>query len=248
MSTLARRCVLLAGILVALAAAIHPVQASDSALAAGVGHMAVNDTAGAVGLAQAAVVSDPAAARTLIELVRLDSTIRLDIKYATSDNFMGRPMYAQPRAFLQRPAAEALVRAHRSLKKQGFGVLVFDGYRPWAVTKKFWDETPVVQRKFVANPRKGSKHNRGCAVDLTLIDLKTGQEVSMPSPYDDFSDKASSSYRGGTAGQRRLRGVLRTAMEKQGFRVEPSEWWHFDYKDWRKYPLLDIPFEKLPPR
>ena len=248
MSTLARWRILPAGILIVLAAGVGQEVAADTPRAAGVATLIVGDTSASAGPAQAAVVSDPAAARTLVELVKLDSTIRLDIKYATSDNFMGRPMYAQARAFLQRPAAEALVRANRSLKKQGFGLLVFDGYRPWAVTKKFWDETPAVQRKFVANPRKGSKHNRGCAVDLTLIDLKTGQEVSMPSPYDDFSDKASSSYRGGTAGQRRLRGVLRAAMERQGFRVEPSEWWHFDYKDWRKYPLLDIPFEKLPPR
>ena len=248
MSTLARWRILPAGILIVLAAGVGQEVAADTPRAEGVAKVMAGDTLAVPGLAQAAVVSDPAAARTLVELVKLDSTIRLDIKYATSDNFMGRPMYAQARAFLQRPAAEALVRANRSLKKQGFGLLVFDGYRPWAVTKKFWDETPAVQRKFVANPRKGSKHNRGCAVDLTLIDLKTGQEVSMPSPYDDFSDKASSSYRGGTAGQRRLRGVLRAAMERQGFRVEPSEWWHFDYKDWRKYPLLDIPFEKLPPR
>ena len=195
-----------------------------------------------------AQVRDTAAARTLVELVTLDSTIRLDVKYATRDNFMGRPMYAQARVFLQRPAAEAVVRAHRSLAAKGFGLLVFDGYRPWAVTKKFWDETPPVQRKFVANPRKGSKHNRGCAVDLTLFELATGREVSMPSPYDDFSDKASSTYTGGTTEQRRLRGILRAAMEREGFRVEPSEWWHFDYKDWRNYPLLDIPFEKIPPR
>ena len=195
-----------------------------------------------------AQVRDTAAARTLVELVTLDSTIRLDVKYATHDNFMGRPMYAQARVFLQRPAAEALVRVHRALSRQGFGLRVFDGYRPWAVTKKFWDETPPVQRKFVANPRKGSKHNRGCAVDLTLFELASGREVSMPSPYDDFSDKASSSYTGGTTEQRRLRGILRAAMEREGFRVEPSEWWHFDYKDWRNYPLLDIPFEKIPPR
>ncbi|MBP1657975.1 MAG: D-alanyl-D-alanine dipeptidase, partial [Bacteroidetes bacterium] len=162
------------------------------------------------------------------------------------DNFMGRPMYTQARVFLQRPAAEAVVRAHRSLAAKGFGLLVFDGYRPWAVTKKFWDATPPVQRKFV--PRKGSKHNRGCAVDLTLFELATGREVSMPSPYDDFSDKASSSYTGGTTEQRRLRGVLRAAMEREGFRVEPSEWWHFDYRDWRNYPLLDIPFENIPRR
>jgi len=196
----------------------------------------------------AQVVRDTAAARTLVELVRLDSTIRLDVRYATPRNFMGRPMYTQARVFLQRPAAEALVRVHRALLQRGYGLLVFDGYRPWAVTKKFWDETPPVQRKFVADPRKGSKHNRGCAVDLTLFELATKREVSMPSPYDDFSDKASSSYTGGTPEQRQRRGILRTAMEREGFRVEPSEWWHFDYKDWRNYPILDISFEQIPRR
>lgn len=195
-----------------------------------------------------AQVRDAAAARTLVELVTMDSTIRLDIRYATANNFMGRPMYVQARAFLQRPAAEALVRVHRALRERGLGVIVFDGYRPWAVTKKFWDETPPVQRKFVADPRKGSKHNRGCAVDLTLFDRTTGREVPMPSGYDDFSDKASSSYAGGTPEQLRMRRVLRTAMEKEGFRVEPGEWWHFDYKDWRNYPILDIPFERIPSR
>ena len=140
------------------------------------------------------------------------------------------------------------MRVHRALRERGLGVIVFDGYRPWAVTKKFWDETPPVQRKFVADPRKGSKHNRGCAVDLTLFDRATGREVPMPSGYDDFSDKASSSYTGGTPEQRRMRWVLRAAMEKEGFKVEPGEWWHFDYKDWRNYPVLDIPFERIPSR
>ncbi len=193
-------------------------------------------------------IRDPDAARTLVEVVLLDSSIHLDIRYATPDNFMGRPMYTQARAFLQRPAAEALIRVHRSLRRQGFGLLVFDGYRPWSVTKMFWDETPPEKHAFVANPRKGSKHNRGCAVDLTLFTLADGKEVTMPTPYDDFTTKASSSYPGGTAEQRRLRGVLRAAMEQEGFRVEPGEWWHFDYKDWRTYPILDVPFEHLPSR
>jgi zinc D-Ala-D-Ala dipeptidase len=186
-------------------------------------------------------------ARELVELVTLDSTLRLDIRYATPGNFMGRVMYSQARAFLQRPAAEALVRVHQDLRRQGYGLIIFDGYRPWSVTKEFWEATPPAKRKFVADPAKGSKHNRGCAVDLTLCDLRTGLEVRMPSAYDDFTEKASSSYSGGTAEERRLRGVLRGAMEKEGFRVEPGEWWHFDYREWRRYPLLDIPFEKLSP-
>ncbi|CAG1772440.1 zinc D-Ala-D-Ala dipeptidase [uncultured bacterium] len=194
-----------------------------------------------------AQVRDRAAAKDLVELVQLDSTIRLDIRYATPHNFMGRPMYAQARAFLQRPAAEAVVRVHRALHAKGYGLLVFDGYRPWAVTKKFWDETPPAKRSFVANPKKGSKHNRGSAVDLSLYDLRTGKEVVMPSPYDDFTPKASSSYAGGTDEQRKMRALLRSAMEAEGFRVEPGEWWHFDHRTWREYPILDIPFEKLTP-
>jgi D-alanyl-D-alanine dipeptidase len=195
-----------------------------------------------------AQVRDTAMAKDLVELVRLDSTIHLDIRYATPHNFMGRPMYSRAQAFLQRPAAEALVRVARSLRSKGYGLLVFDGYRPWAVTKKFWDETPPAKRSFVADPKKGSKHNRGCAVDLSLYDLRTGREVSMPSGYDDFSAKASSSYKGGTDEQRRLRAVLRAAMEAEGFRVEPGEWWHFDHRLWRAYPILDIPFEQLTPQ
>jgi D-alanyl-D-alanine dipeptidase len=202
---------------------------------------------GIVVLHGAAQVRDLAAAKGLVEIAQLDSTIRLDIRYATANNFMGRPMYAQARAFLQRPAAEALLRVHHALRAKGYGVLVFDGYRPWAVTKKFWDETPPEKHSFVADPKKGSKHNRGCAVDLSLYDLQTGAEVVMPSPYDDFTAKASSSYAGGTDGQRKMRALLRTAMEAEGFRVEPGEWWHFDHRTWRNYPILDIPFEKLTP-
>jgi zinc D-Ala-D-Ala dipeptidase len=195
-----------------------------------------------------AQVRDRAQARNLVEVARLDSTIHLDIRYATPHNFMGRPMYSQAKAFLQRPAAEALLRVHRALRAQGYGLLVFDGYRPWAVTKKFWDETPPEKRSFVANPKKGSKHNRGAAVDLSLYERATGQEVVMPSPYDDFTSKASSSYEGGTEQQRKMRALLRGAMEAEGFRVEPGEWWHFDHRSWRNYPILDIPFEKLTPR
>jgi D-alanyl-D-alanine dipeptidase len=199
----------------------------------------------AAGLAQE---RDLQFARELVELVTLDSTIHLDIRYATPHNFMGRPMYTQPRAFLQRPAADALIRVLHALHTQGYGLIVFDGYRPWSVTKKFWDETEPAKRKYVADPNKGSKHNRGCAVDLTLFDLQTGRGVRMPSSYDDFTEKASSSYTGGTEEERHNRALLRAAMEKEGYRVEPEEWWHFDYREWRRYPLLDIPFEQLPPR
>ena len=182
----------------------------------------------------------------LVELVALDPTIRLDVRYATSNNFVGRPVYDEPRAFLQRPAAEALVRAHRNLASQGYGLLIFDGYRPWRVTKLFWEVTPESQREFVADPREGSKHNRGCAVDLSLYDLATRAEVAMPSGYDDFTEKASPDYAGGTPEQRRARDVLRAAMEKEGFTVESNEWWHFNYRAWKSYPILDVPFAEIP--
>src|SRR5207249_691744 len=112
----------------------------------------------------------------LVEIIKLDPTIRLDIRYATTNNFLHRPVYSQAKAFLQRPAAEALLRAHQALKPKGYGLLVFDGYRPWSVTKIFWDSASEAERKieFVANPQKGSRHNRGCAVDLSLYELKSG--------------------------------------------------------------------------
>ncbi len=181
----------------------------------------------------------------LTELIKLDPTIRLDVRYAKSNNFVGRPLYKEERAFLQRPAAEALVRAHQNLKKHGYGLLIFDGYRPWRITKLFWDVTPAALKKFVANPKNGSRHNRGCAVDLSLFDLKTGKEVPMPSEYDEMTDRAYPTYTGGTPEQTRVRELLRAEMEKQGFTVFSIEWWHFDYKDWREYPILDIDFSEI---
>lgn len=181
----------------------------------------------------------------LVELVTLDSTLHLDIRYATSNNFMRRPMYAEARAFLQLPAAEALIRVHRSLRNRGYGLVIFDGYRPWSVTKEFWARTPPSLRKFVANPGKGSKHNRGCAVDLSLYDISTGREVRMPSPYDDFTERASAAYGAGDARSRARRDLLKAAMEAEGFRVNPDEWWHFDYREWEFYGIENIPFSGI---
>jgi D-alanyl-D-alanine dipeptidase len=181
----------------------------------------------------------------LVELVKLDPTIKLDIRYATPNNFTGRAVYTEARAFLQRPAAEALLRAARALRKQGYGVAVFDGYRPWFVTKLFWDLTPADKKQFVADPSKGSRHNRGCAVDLTLYDLKTGREVSMPSGYDEMTERAHINYAGGTPEQRRLRDLLRAAMEAEGFAVYEPEWWHYDFKDWKQYPILNLSFSEI---
>ncbi len=187
----------------------------------------------------------------LVEIQLLEPTLRLDIRYATSDNFSGRAVYPEARAFLQRPAAEAVVRAHRALGAAGYGLLIFDGYRPWRITKLFWDVTPPSRREFVADPARGSKHNRGCAVDLSLYDLSSGLEVRMPSEYDEMSPRAYPTYDGGTPSARARRDLLRAAMEHEGFTVEPNEWWHFNYKDWQAYPILDIPFSEIgtaPPR
>jgi CubicO group peptidase (beta-lactamase class C family)/D-alanyl-D-alanine dipeptidase len=181
----------------------------------------------------------------LVELAKLEPGIKLDIRYATTKNFVGAPFYSQARAFLQRPAAEALVRAHHSLEKQGYGLLIHDAYRPWSVTKMFWEATPQESRGFVANPAAGSKHNRGCAVDLTLFDRSTGEAVDMVGGYDEFSDRSAAFYPGGTDLQRWQRALLREAMEAQGFNVISNEWWHFDYQDWPKYRIQNTSFENL---
>lgn len=181
----------------------------------------------------------------LVELVKLDPTIKLDIRYATSNNFLGTPVYTQARAFLQRPAAEAVARASKTLRPMGYGLIIHDGYRPWYVTRIFWDATPDRQKIFVADPKEGSKHNRGCAVDLSLYDLKTGAEVVMPSGYDEMTERAYADYTGGTKEERERRALLRRAMTEQGFQVNPTEWWHFDYKDWKQYSIGNVPFEDL---
>ena len=181
----------------------------------------------------------------LVELTRLDSTLRLDIRYATTHNFMGRALYPQARAFLQRPAAEALTQVNAELRPLGYRLLVFDGYRPWRITKMMWDSTPPEKREFVADPKRGSRHNRGCAVDVSLCSLATGQEVPMTGDYDEMSPRSYVAYAGGTPAQREPRDLLRRLMEAHGFTVLPAEWWHFDFKDWKSYRIQDVPFDRL---
>ncbi|KAG9405003.1 hypothetical protein AC1031_004103 [Aphanomyces cochlioides] len=168
----------------------------------------------------------PAHARPseLVELIGLDPTFKLDVRYATTNNITGRILYDEPRVFLQRPAAEALVKVHQALKAEGYGVVLFDGYRPWSVTKVFWDITPDEDKIFVADPAEGSRHNRGCAIDLSLFDLETGENVDMPSAYDEMSELA------GADGN---------------FFVYPEEWWHWDFKDFREYAVENIPFSEI---
>ena len=181
----------------------------------------------------------------LVELRPLDPGMRLDIRYATSNDFLGTPVYSQARAFLQRPAAEALLRVQQKLKPLGYGLLIHDAYRPWYVTKIFWDATPPEGKIFVADPAQGSRHNRGCAVDLTLYDVASGVPVEMPGTYDEMSPRSYPDYPGGTSLERWHRDLLRRAMESEGFTVYQAEWWHFDYRDWKEYPILNVPFESL---
>ena len=181
----------------------------------------------------------------LVELTSLEPGIKLEIRYATTNNFLGTRFYDEARAFMQRPAAEAVARAHRSLAPLGYGLLIHDAYRPWYVTKMFWDATPAEKRWLVANPAEGSRHNRGAAVDLTLYELTTGRPVEMPSTYDESTDRAFADYPGGTSLQRWHRALLRRAMEAQGFAVNPSEWWHFDFNGWRDYAIGNVTFDKI---
>lgn len=176
----------------------------------------------------------------LVDLAEFDNRLKFDIRYATANNFMAKPLYAVARAKLQRPAAEALTKAHDRLRQAGYGLMIFDAYRPWQVTREMWDQHPL-DRAYLSDPLKGSRHNRGCAVDITLYDLKSGKEVTMPSDHDEFTERAHPDYQGGTMEQRLARDLLRSAMEAEGFSVYQNEWWHFDYKGWEAYPVMNSP-------
>jgi CubicO group peptidase (beta-lactamase class C family)/D-alanyl-D-alanine dipeptidase len=176
----------------------------------------------------------------LVALATIDPSLKFDIRYAGTNNFLGVPVYSAPVAMLQRPAAEAIKRANARLRKQGYGIIIHDGYRPWYVTKVFWDATPEEGKIFVADPAEGSRHNRGAAVDLSLVDLATGKTVEMPSLYDESSDRSFASFIGGSSRQRWLREMLKDAMEAEGFTVYPYEWWHFDFDGWRNFPIQNV--------
>ncbi len=184
--------------------------------------------------------------KRLIELVTLDPAIKLDMRYATANNFTGRVLYDEARAFLAAPAAQAVARASKAAQADGFGLTIYDAYRPWRITKKLWDATPAGPKKeYVANPKRGSKHNRGCAVDLTLHDLRTGQLVEMPTEFDDFSEKAHRDYMGATPAALANRARLQGYLETEGFVGLSNEWWHFDFTGWEQFPVMDIPFNKI---
>jgi D-alanyl-D-alanine dipeptidase len=179
----------------------------------------------------------------LVDLARFDPRLRFDIRYATPANFMGRALYPVARALAQRPVAAALSRVQTRAEAAGYGLLIFDAYRPWRVTRQMWDETPPEKRQFVADPRVGSRHNRGCSIDLTLH--REGVEVTMPSPYDDFTPAA---YRSNTAAPPEALAhsrMLEAWMVAEGFVPLANEWWHYDWAEWRRYPILDVPLEDV---
>ncbi len=178
----------------------------------------------------------------LIDLQKVIPGIRIDVRYATSDNFMKEILYPEARCLLRKEPAEALSRVQTALNKEGLALKIFDAYRPLSVQKKMWAQFPV--EGYVANPAKGSNHNRGAAVDLTLVDA-SGRELPMPSAYDEFTERAHRDYTGGTDEERRNRQTLQTAMEKEGFHGISTEWWHFDWKEAKTFPVLDLPFSSV---
>ena len=181
----------------------------------------------------------------LVDVTKYGANITLDIRYAGKDNFLGTPVYSSAHAFLQRPAAEALGKIAERLKQKGYGLLVHDAYRPWYVTKIFWDATPEEGKIFVADPSQGSRHNRGAAIDLTLYDLKTDEPIEMVGLYDEMTERSFVHYPGGTSLQRWHRELLKEAMEAEGFKVYPYEWWHFDFNGWENYRIQNNTFEAL---
>ena len=191
------------------------------------------------------IQSDSLLEPELVDLSTMISNLKYDIRYASTRNFMGMKFYSLEKAFLQRPAADALVRVALNLGLKGIGIVVYDAYRPWYVTKMFWDATPDSLKTYVANPENGSKHNRGSAIDLGLYDLETGEILPMPSSYDEFTERAHSDYNGASKIQKRNRDLLKDVMEAEGFQVYQYEWWHFDFESWDKYPIINLRFEDL---
>jgi D-alanyl-D-alanine dipeptidase len=176
-------------------------------------------------------------------LVRIlpSENIRIDMRYATDNNVFGRKFYDEPKAWLTKPAATALFRAADSLKTLGFGILVYDAYRPWSVTKLLWDAVDSTRKKYVANPAKGSRHNRGCAVDVGLFHLDSGLTAEMPSAFDDFTERASILYQNCSEPAKKHREMLRNVMVWAGFKGITAEWWHFDADGWEQWPVLNVP-------
>ncbi len=182
-------------------------------------------------------------AQILTNLETVVPSVKKDIKYATVDNVTGKVLYASPRVFLRYPAAIALKKIADELALNGIGIVVYDAYRPYSITKKIWDA--VRDENYAASPKTGSRHNRGCAIDLGLYDLKTGKLLLMPTVFDDFTVKAHHDFADIPLEIRVNRALLRTVMEKHGFVALETEWWHYDFSGWQNFPLMDIEFEAV---
>jgi zinc D-Ala-D-Ala dipeptidase len=179
----------------------------------------------------------------LVELDKFIPGIVLDIRYATTNNFTGQTLYPSSRCFLRKPVAENLRAVQMELATQGLGLKVFDGFRPLSVQKKMWEVFP--HPGYVADPKKGSRHNRGAAVDLTLIRLSDSAELPMPTAFDDFTTKAHRDFNDLPEEVIRNRTLLETLMTKHGFIGLPTEWWHFDDANWKRYPIMDVPAARV---
>lgn len=179
----------------------------------------------------------------LVEIKKAIPSVVLDIRYATKNNFMEQVMYNQARAFARKPVVDQLKNIQAILKTKGMGLKIYDAYRPYAITVAFYQKAS--DKNFVANPAKGSKHNRGCAIDLSLVDLKSGKELPMPTPYDSFSPAAAPDFLNLPPEVIKNRNFLIATMEANGFKVIANEWWHFDFNGWQNFDLMDIPFKKL---
>ena len=167
--------------------------------------------------------------KKLIDLKKLDNNFKLDIRYASTNNFMRSQFYENEKAFFNSNAADRLIDAKNELKELGYGIIIYDAYRPWFITKMFWEGTPENLKHFVANPENGSSHNKGCAIDIGLYDIETGKSIDMISGYDEFTERAYPNYMGGSKKQRDMRDMLIRIMEKNDFTVYEYEWWHFNY-------------------
>lgn len=179
----------------------------------------------------------------LVDIRRINPRIALDIRYATKHNFTRRTLYPQARCILRRTVAERLSRVQADLEERGFGLKVYDCYRPLSVQKQMWKLVP--DDRYVANPAQGSRHNRGSAVDLTLV-TSQGDELEMPTGFDDFSERAHINATNVSAKARYHRQVLQQAMKQQGFLPLTTEWWHFDDPNWKQYPVMDVPLDGIP--
>ena len=215
----------------------------STALRANAQHYKYIDSAKVMGLKSYAWQIKEQPGTQLVEIKKYIPEIVLDIRYATTNNFMHRQMYAEARAFARLPVVLALKAVEDDLKTRGLGIKIYDAYRPYAITVKFYEQAK--DTNFVADPRKGSKHNRGCAIDMGLVDLKTGKDLDMPTDFDSFSKKASANYTSLPKQEIANRELLKSVMAAHGFHVIPTEWWHYDFNGWANYPLLDIPFSEI---